>query len=40
VLPIPGASKVASITNSLTAAAVTLDAADLAALDALRAKRR
>jgi aryl-alcohol dehydrogenase-like predicted oxidoreductase len=39
VLPIPGASRVASIENSLTAAALTLDADDLAALNGLRGKR-
>jgi aryl-alcohol dehydrogenase-like predicted oxidoreductase len=35
VLPIPGASKVASIENSLTAVNVQLEAADLAVLDGL-----
>jgi aryl-alcohol dehydrogenase-like predicted oxidoreductase len=35
VLPIPGATKTASATSSLTAAKIALDAADLAALDAL-----
>jgi aryl-alcohol dehydrogenase-like predicted oxidoreductase len=39
VLPIPGASKVASITNSLTAAAMMLDSDDLAALDKLGGAR-
>jgi aryl-alcohol dehydrogenase-like predicted oxidoreductase len=33
VLPIPGASRVASIEDSLTAGAIVLDAGDLAALD-------
>ncbi|MEO8465603.1 MAG: aldo/keto reductase [Gammaproteobacteria bacterium] len=40
VLPIPGASRVASIENSLTAAALTLDTDDLAALDRLSTQRR
>ena len=40
VLPIPGASKVASIENSLTAAKLTLDADDLAVIDRLRTPRR
>ena len=35
VLPIPGASKVASIENSLTAVNVQLEVADLAVLDGL-----
>jgi aryl-alcohol dehydrogenase-like predicted oxidoreductase len=39
VVPIPGASKVASITNSLTAAAIELDADDLATLNRLSARR-
>ncbi|HEX5049511.1 MAG TPA: aldo/keto reductase [Gammaproteobacteria bacterium] len=38
VLPIPGASKPASAQSSLTAASVTLDAADRAELDALRGR--
>jgi aryl-alcohol dehydrogenase-like predicted oxidoreductase len=36
VLPIPGATRVASIVDSLAAAELRLDAADLAALDDLR----
>lgn len=40
VLPIPGASKVASIKSSLTALDVTLDSSDLAAPDKLGAARR
>jgi aryl-alcohol dehydrogenase-like predicted oxidoreductase len=40
VLPIPGASRVASITNSLSAAETTLDADDLAELDGLHGRRR
>jgi aryl-alcohol dehydrogenase-like predicted oxidoreductase len=40
VLPIPGASKVASATSSLRAADVVLDAADLEALAALGGARR
>jgi aryl-alcohol dehydrogenase-like predicted oxidoreductase len=39
ILPIPGASKAASATSSLTATGVALDAADVAALDALGARR-
>ncbi|HLF12513.1 MAG TPA: aldo/keto reductase, partial [Gammaproteobacteria bacterium] len=39
VLPIPGATKVASVKNSLSAADVLLDTDDLAALDALGALR-
>jgi len=39
VLPIPGASKVASVTNSLSATRIALDADDLAALDAPGADR-
>jgi aryl-alcohol dehydrogenase-like predicted oxidoreductase len=39
VLPIPGASKVASVTSSLRAADTVLDAGDLAALDALGRRR-
>jgi aryl-alcohol dehydrogenase-like predicted oxidoreductase len=39
VLPIPGASKVASIVDNLSAAQVTLDSTDLAALDTLGARR-
>lgn len=38
VVPIPGASKPASAKSSLTAASVTLDAADRAELDALRGR--
>jgi aryl-alcohol dehydrogenase-like predicted oxidoreductase len=38
-LPIPGASKVASIESSLTAPNLTLDAEDLAALAALGARK-
>ena len=40
VLPIPGATKVASIESSLTAQNVALDSSDLAALDKLGAARR
>ncbi len=40
VLPIPGASKVASIENSLTAAKLALDADDLAVIDRLSTHRR
>ena len=40
VLPIPGASKVASIENSLTATALTLGADDLAVFDRLNTQRR
>jgi aryl-alcohol dehydrogenase-like predicted oxidoreductase len=40
VVPIPGASKVASATNSLSATRIALDADDLAALDALGGDRR
>ena len=40
VLPIPGASRVASITNSLTAAGIALDGEDLAALDRVGKQRR
>jgi aryl-alcohol dehydrogenase-like predicted oxidoreductase len=40
VLPIPGATKVASIKSSLSALDVTLDAGDLAALDKLGGARR
>jgi aryl-alcohol dehydrogenase-like predicted oxidoreductase len=40
VLPIPGASKVASATSSLGATRIALDAGDLAALDALDGGRR
>ena len=40
VLPIPGASKVASIENSLTAVGLALDTDDLAALDRLSTPRR
>ena len=40
VLPIPGASRVASIENSLTAATLALDADDLTALDRLKTHRR
>jgi len=39
VLPIPGASKVASIKSSLSALDVTLDSSDLAALDKVGARR-
>jgi aryl-alcohol dehydrogenase-like predicted oxidoreductase len=39
VLPIPGASRVASIVDSLAAAELRLDATDLAALDDLRGRR-
>ncbi|RPI58448.1 MAG: aldo/keto reductase [Lysobacterales bacterium] len=39
VLPIPGASKVASIKSSLTAQNVALDSSDLAVLDKLGARR-
>jgi aryl-alcohol dehydrogenase-like predicted oxidoreductase len=39
VLPIPGASKVTSIVDSLSATQLTLDTADLAALDAVGARR-
>jgi aryl-alcohol dehydrogenase-like predicted oxidoreductase len=35
LLPIPGATKIASVTSSLAAASLELDAEDLAALDAL-----
>ena len=40
IVPIPGASKVASITSSLTAPRVQLDAEDLAALAALGSRKR
>jgi aryl-alcohol dehydrogenase-like predicted oxidoreductase len=40
VLPIPGATKVASATSSLAATRVTLLADDVAALDALESRRR
>jgi aryl-alcohol dehydrogenase-like predicted oxidoreductase len=40
VLPIPGATKVASVTSSLGAARIALDAADRAALAALGTARR
>jgi aryl-alcohol dehydrogenase-like predicted oxidoreductase len=40
LLPIPGASKVASVESSLTAPTVPLDSDDLAALDALGASAR
>jgi aryl-alcohol dehydrogenase-like predicted oxidoreductase len=40
VLPIPGASKVASATSSLRATDIALDSADVATLDALGDKRR
>lgn len=40
VLPIPGASKVASIANSLSATKIVLEADDLAALDKLGTERR
>ena len=40
VLPIPGATKVASIESSLTAQNVAFDSSDLAALDKLGAARR
>ena len=40
VLPIPGASKVASATSSLSATRIALDADDLASLDALGTDRR
>ena len=40
VLPIPGATKIASATSSLSATRVALDADDLAALDALGTDRR
>jgi aryl-alcohol dehydrogenase-like predicted oxidoreductase len=39
VLPIPGATKAASATSSLGATRITLDAEDIAALDALRPGR-
>ncbi len=39
VLPIPGASKTSSATSSLTAMRVALDSDDLAALDAVGARR-
>ena len=40
IVPIPGASKVASVTSSLTAPRVQLDAEDLAALAALGSRKR
>ena len=40
IVPIPGASKVTSITSSLTAPRVQLDAEDLAALAALGSRKR
>jgi aryl-alcohol dehydrogenase-like predicted oxidoreductase len=40
VVPIPGASKVASATSSLAATRIALDAEDIAALDALGTDRR
>jgi aryl-alcohol dehydrogenase-like predicted oxidoreductase len=40
ILPIPGASKIASATSSLSATRIALDADDLAALDALGTDRR
>jgi aryl-alcohol dehydrogenase-like predicted oxidoreductase len=40
VLPIPGASRVASVTNSLSAATLALDGDDLAALGHLDSRRR
>jgi aryl-alcohol dehydrogenase-like predicted oxidoreductase len=40
VLPIPGATKTASVTSSLSAARIALDADDLAALDALDTDHR
>jgi aryl-alcohol dehydrogenase-like predicted oxidoreductase len=39
VLPIPGASRVASIENSLTAAELKLDTDDLAVIDRLDTRR-
>jgi aryl-alcohol dehydrogenase-like predicted oxidoreductase len=39
VLPIPGASRVASIENSLTAVGTVLDAEDLAAIDRMSNRR-
>jgi len=39
ILPIPGASKVTSVENSLSAASVLLDTDDVAALDKLSARR-
>lgn len=39
ILPIPGATKIASVQNSLSAADVLLDTDDLAALDALGTQR-
>ena len=40
VLPIPGATKIASATSSLSATRIALDADDLAALDALGPNHR
>jgi aryl-alcohol dehydrogenase-like predicted oxidoreductase len=40
IVPIPGASKISSIESSLTAPRVQLDNEDLAALDALGARKR
>jgi aryl-alcohol dehydrogenase-like predicted oxidoreductase len=40
IVPIPGASKISSIESSLTAPRVQLDGEDLAALDALGARKR